>query len=205
MPRLSEIPFSRQRVLLADFAAGLRQQMFFWGRDVLTDGNLLLKHGFHKHRSEGLQGTSCYCKPWEDGMIELHGACAGWYPCEGGQCGFLFIRHAKRCYVHHRTTPVVPGEYDFKEFDSRDLGELTRSSRIFTAWLAEYDVWIIKQMGRAYREECHAMFCKLPTSKPWLEPEKARRWIASSMPRPSPGRSPRTPRSNTPASSLLAR
>jgi hypothetical protein len=30
-------------------------------------------------------------------------------------------------------------------------------------------------MGRAYREECHAMFGKLPTSKPWLEPDKARR------------------------------
>jgi hypothetical protein len=34
-------------------------------------------------------------------------------------------------------------------------------------------------MGRAYREECHAMFAKLPTSKPWLEPENARRWIAT--------------------------
>jgi hypothetical protein len=164
---------------LNDLTIGLGQQMFFWGRDVLTDGNLLLKHGFQKHRSEGLQGTSCYCKPWEDGMIELHGACAGWYPCEGGQCGFLFIRNAKRCYIHHRTTPVVPGEYDFSEFDSSNLPELTRSSRIFTAWLAEYEAWIAKQMGRAYREECHAMFCKLPTSKPWLEPEKARRWIVS--------------------------
>ena len=164
---------------LNDLTTGLGQQMFFWGRDVLTEGNLLLKHGFEKHRSEGLQGTSCYCKPWQDGMIELHGACAGWYPCEGGKCGFLFIRNAKRCYVHHRTTPVVPGEYDFKEFDSRNLPELTRSSRIFTAWLAEYESWIAKQMGRAYREECHAMFCKLPTSKPWLPPESARRWITT--------------------------
>ncbi|MFM7605232.1 MAG: hypothetical protein ACKO8Z_08525, partial [Prosthecobacter sp.] len=48
-----------------------------------------------------------------------------------------------------------------------------------TAWLAEYEAWIIKQMGRGYREECHAMFCKLPTSKPWLSPGSARRWIAT--------------------------
>lgn len=174
-----DTPTSLTRGHLNDLTTGLGQQMFFWGRDVLTDGNLLVKHGFEKRRSEGLQATSCYCKPWEDGMIELHGACAGWYPCEGGQCGFLFIRNAKRCYVHHRTSPVVPGEYDFKEFDSSNLPELTRSSRIFTAWLAEYEAWIAKQMGRAYREECHAMFSKLPSSKPWLEPEKARRWIAT--------------------------
>ncbi|MFN7562276.1 MAG: hypothetical protein ACK5TH_10900, partial [Prosthecobacter sp.] len=89
------------------------------------------------------------------------------------------IRNAKRCYVHHRTTPVIPGEYDFKAFDSCNLTELTRSGRIFTAWLAEYEAWIAKQMGRNYREECHAMFCKLPTSKPWLPPESARHWIST--------------------------
>jgi hypothetical protein len=98
---------------LNDLTTGLGQQMFFWGRDVLTRGNLLLKHGFEKRRSKGLQGTSCYSKPWEDGVIELHGACAGWYPYESGQCGFLFIRNAKRCYIHHRSKPVIPGEYDF--------------------------------------------------------------------------------------------
>ena len=176
-PSTAPAPLTRGH--LNDLTNGLGQQMFFWGRDVLTEGNLLLKHGFEKHRSEGLQGTSCYCKPWEDGIIELHGACAGWYPCESGKCGFLFIRNAKRCYIHHRTAPVIPGEYDFKQYDSSNLAELTRSSRIFTAWLAEYEAWIVKQMGRDYREDCHAMFCKLPTSKPWLPPESARRWIAT--------------------------
>ena len=172
-------PASVTRGQLNDLTTGLGQQMFFWGRDVLTDGNLLVRNGFEKRRSEGLQATSCYCKAWQDGIIELHGACAGWYPCDGGQCGFLFIRNAKRCYVHHRTMPVVPGEYDFSDFDSRNLAELTRSSRIFTAWLAEYEAWIAQKMGRAYREECYTMFAKLPTSKPWLEPEKARHWIAT--------------------------
>ncbi|MBL9130790.1 MAG: hypothetical protein JNG86_06300, partial [Verrucomicrobiaceae bacterium] len=63
------------------------------------------------------------------------------------------------------------------EFDSSNLPELTRSSRIFTAWLAEYEAWIAKQMGRAYREECHTMFYKLPTSKPWLDPFLAKNWF----------------------------
>lgn len=65
--------------------------MYFWGRDVLHEGHLLLRYGFEKRPSTGLQGTSCYSKAWQKGMIELHGACAGWYPDSTGQEGFLFI------------------------------------------------------------------------------------------------------------------
>ncbi|HYF36735.1 MAG TPA: hypothetical protein VD994_15680 [Prosthecobacter sp.] len=60
MSSVADIPFSRQRVLLGDFTKALRQQMFFWGRDVMAQGKLLLQYGFQKFASPGLQGTSCY-------------------------------------------------------------------------------------------------------------------------------------------------
>ena len=70
---------SRLGGLLRDLTAGLKQQMFFWGRDVVhPDGNLLVRQGFSKSPSAGLQGTSCYGLDWQGGRIELHGACAGW-------------------------------------------------------------------------------------------------------------------------------
>ena len=65
--------------------------VFFWGRDVVhPDGNLLVRQGFSKSPSAGLQGTSCYGLDWQGGRIELHGACAGWYPRDGGE-GFNFF------------------------------------------------------------------------------------------------------------------
>ena len=83
MLMLADIPLSRQRVLLGDLKAALLQQMFFWGRDVMAGGNLLTAHGFMKLPSLGLKGTSCYRLDYHDGVIELHGACAGWYPHNG--------------------------------------------------------------------------------------------------------------------------
>jgi hypothetical protein len=46
--------------LFRDLAAGLFQQMFFWGKDVVHPaGNLFLRTGFEKRPSTGLTGTSC--------------------------------------------------------------------------------------------------------------------------------------------------
>ena len=65
-----------QRGLLNDFTRALGQQMFYWGRDVLTGRNLLLEAGFEKRVSMGLQGTSCYRLPWGGSgvLVPPHGS-----------------------------------------------------------------------------------------------------------------------------------
>lgn len=177
MPRLPEIPFSRQRVLLADFAAGLRQQMFFWGRDVKSGGNLLLRRGFAKHDSAGLKGTSCYQLRHEDGLIELHGACAGWYPEAGSERpGFLFVRTSGRCTTHRLHEPVVPGTYPAEALQNHTADALA-ASRLFAGWLVDYEAWVKRRMGAGYRKECRHMLSRLPAGEVWLPPEAAERWL----------------------------
>jgi hypothetical protein len=160
-----------------DLTTGLGQQMFFWGRDVLQDGNLLRKHGFEKRPSPGLQGTSCYCKAWQKGVIELHGACVGWYPCRQEDHGFLFIRADKRCFTHHEICPAVPGRYDYSKLTSGELHSLDTASRIFADWLAYYESWVLSEMGMQYRQDCFEMFGKLPSSRNWLTPALAQKWF----------------------------
>lgn len=170
--------FSIARGHLNDLTTGLGQQMFFWGRDVLTEGNLLLHYGFEKRASSGLQGTSCYCKSWQQGVIELHGACAGWYPCQPAGQGFLFIRKDRRCYTHRETQPAIPGRYDYARLASGDLAGLSASSRVFTAWLEHYETWIHGQMGGSYRQGCFDMYDRLPGIRPWLSPAQALQWFS---------------------------
>ena len=64
--------------------------MFFWGKDAIhPQGNLFLRTGFRKRESTGLQGTSCYRLPWQNGALELHGSHAGWLNFDGG---IFFLR-----------------------------------------------------------------------------------------------------------------
>lgn len=177
MQSASEVPLSRQRVLLRDFSSALHQQMFFWGRDVLTGGNLLLRHDFAKRESPGLKGTSCYFKRHGEGLIELHGACAGWYPDPGSaRPGLLYVRARGRCITHHLHEPVVPGVYEPAAQENRTT-DLLEAARFFAAWLAEYEAWVVKQEGAAYREGCRRMLSRLPRGQPWLPAHEAVRWL----------------------------
>jgi hypothetical protein len=164
---------------LNDLTAALGQQMFFWGRDVLArEGNLLVKFGFSRTESPGLKGTSCYRKAWREGFIELHGACAGWYPTDPTSApGFLFIRTDRRCYAHHETAAVIPGRYDHDKLSSGNLQTLSQSARVFAAWLADYERWIERHVGPEHRSDCYSMFSKLPAGKPWLPPTLAIKWL----------------------------
>lgn len=95
--------------LFRDLAAGLNQQMFFWGKDaILPEGNFFVTTGFTKRPSPGIQGTSCYRLPWQGGAIELHGSHAGWLGTDGG---FFFIRPLARCVRWLSPTPPVPGQW----------------------------------------------------------------------------------------------
>jgi hypothetical protein len=177
MQSVPDVPLSRQRVLLRDFSSALRQQMFFWGRDVLTGGNLLLHHGFAKRESPGLKGTSCYFKKHEDGLIELHGACAGWYPDLGSvRPGLLYVRARGRCTTHRLHEPVAPGHYEPAAQENRTV-EILEAAKLFAAWLADYEAWVMKQQGASYREGCRRMLMRLPKGQPWLPAPEAERWL----------------------------
>lgn len=152
--------------------------MFYWGRDVVTDGNLLLRCGFQKRPSPGLQGTSCYRLPWESGFIELHGACAGWYAAEGsGQPGFLFVRAEQRCFAHSLTEAVVPGDYDWQKLRGGDWQRVMQAARHFARWLCEYEKTVTRLAGPAHRRACREMLRKLERGRPWLPPDTALPWL----------------------------
>jgi hypothetical protein len=173
----AEVPASRQRAILGDFSAALGQQMFFWGRDVLADGNLLIAYGLEKLPSPGLKGTSCYRQRWQCGCIELHGSCAGWYPDDPAkEAGFLYVRTLGRCSAHRRSEPIVPGDYAGVAV-LQDVRVTLAAAQRFAAWLHCYETWVHQQQGPQYRQGCREMLSRLPKGKPWLGPQQALKWI----------------------------
>ncbi len=166
---------SRFGGLLRDLAAGLRQQMFFWGRDVVhPSGNLLLAQGFAKAKSAGLQGTSCYGLDWQGGRMELHGACAGWYGPEGG---FVFIRPHGRCHAWRGGGPPVPGEWPAELLEDAEPVRLHALAGPFLDWWLDSERRIDNLLGGSYRDSCYRHFRRLPKSKPWLPPAGAVKWV----------------------------
>ena len=160
---------------LRDLTDGIRQQMFFWGRDVMHPaGNLLVAAGFAKRPSPGLQGTSCYCLAWREGRIELHGSCAGWF---GAEAGFVFIRPMHRCVGWTSSEPPVPGDWNAGNIITLAPESMRERMIPFLDWWIAYEEDVSDRFGSGYRERCHREFHKAPRSKPWLRPDDARRWI----------------------------
>ena len=173
------VPISRQRALLGDLSAALAQQMFFWGRDVLTDDNLLLRYGFKKTPSSGLKGTSCYSKRRDHGLLELHGSCAGWYPQRPEQQhGFLYVRTLGKCSAHHLPEPTVPGQHEAYPIKFETRASMEAAQR-FAAWMVDYESWVQRRKGVDYRSACRNMLARLPKGKPWLPPQQALLWLQS--------------------------
>lgn len=166
---------SNRNAAFRDLAAGLQQQMYFWGKDAEhADGNLFLRTGFEKRPSAGLKGTSCYRLPWENGAIELHGAHAGWLG-EGG--GMLYIRPLHRCVQWLDPEPPIPGEYPGDRYSSKPDGILQNLMRPFLDWWISHEREVLRLAGASYRESCHRVFKKLPRSRAWLRPPLATRWV----------------------------
>jgi hypothetical protein len=174
---------SRLGGLLRDLTVGLKQQMFYWGRDVMhPSGNLLVAQGFAKRKSGGLQGTSCYRFDWQGGCIELHGACAGWYGPDGG---FVFVRPHGKCHAWLGTEPPVPGHWLDDRLSELGAPALYENCLPFLDWWLHSESWIGDLLGASYRIGCHRQFKKLPGSKPWLPPEAATEWLARFRENPS--------------------
>ena len=160
-----------------DLADGIQQQMFFWGRDVMTpSGNFLVDQGFQRDPSPGLKGTSRYRLPWQDGCIELYGACAGWY---GAERGFTFIRPRRRCAIWlSRENLPIPGAWRTELIDTtatRD--ERYAASLPFIDWLISYERAVRTSLGGSYRQQNYLQYRKVPKARAWIEPEAALRWF----------------------------
>ncbi|MGB2403447.1 MAG: hypothetical protein ACPIA7_08565 [Akkermansiaceae bacterium] len=160
-----------------DLAEGMQQQMYFWGQDVLrAEGNFLVREGFERSRSEGLKGTSCYRLAWQNGHIELYGACAGWY---GGGRGFTFIRPRKRCviWLSDQLTPVPGAWRNDLISKATTKHELYEASLPFLDWLISYEKAVTTRYGSAYRLMNYRDYKKVPKTKAWVTPEAALQWF----------------------------
>ena len=176
-----EIPLSRLRALLRDFTTLLSQQMYFWGRDVIYPrGNLLCENGFDRRKSEGLEGTSCYRRELtEGGLIELHGACAGFYdPDPSSEQSFLYIRNRKRCFLYSDSEPPAPGLYASETLNNGPALGLYFASLRFLDWWLDYETWISKETTSDWRDQCFKAFASLPASQPSLPPREAVLWLS---------------------------
>lgn len=153
------------------------QQMFFWGMDAAsTYGNLFVKRGFHKTPSPGLQGTSCYALPWQEGEIFLHGACVGWFS-EASEQGFLFIRPLGKCFIWEDSQPPIPGGWPAEKLSPVDIADDSATFTPFISWLLDHEAWVAAEMGSAYRSECYRKYKTLSKSRPWLTPDHVVSWL----------------------------
>lgn len=168
----SALPSCFQR----DLSDGLQQQMFFWGQDVLRPtGNFLREEGFKRSASRGSKGTSCYRLPWQNGHVELYGACAGWYDPDGG---FTFIRPRRRCYLwNSREETPTPGAWQNDSLRAASFSELYTAALPFLDWLIAYEQAVLERFGCSYRDENFRKYRKVPKAKQWVEPSAALRWF----------------------------
>ncbi|WP_143183685.1 hypothetical protein [Rubritalea squalenifaciens] len=161
--------------MLKDCAKGFYQQMFFLGKDVIyPGGNYLQKFGFEKSPSKGLKGTSCYTADWGGGIVELYGACAGYY---GDGSKVVFLR--ERCRFYHWLPPerLVAGMWTTDDVQASSANVMFDAVWPLLNWWLEYEEWIEQQLGADHRKRCYAAWKKLKSAKPWLEPEKVTGWL----------------------------
>lgn len=142
------LPPSLQR----DLSEGLQQQMFFWGQDILRPtGNFLIEQGFSRIATEASKVTSCYRLDWQNGHIELYGACAGWY---GPDQGFTYIRPRRRCYIwNSREETPAPDHWEKDYLQLGSTSELQANALPFLDWLITYEQAVLGRFGHSYRQE----------------------------------------------------
>lgn len=172
---------SQVRALMRDLSGMFLQQMFFWGCDVQhPKGNLLLRIGadrFERERSCG-EGSSRYRFDWNNGKVELHSFCAGWYPQEATASGVIFIRARERFFDCAGATPLTPGQYEEGRFRFANPDEMLLICRPMLSWLAYYEKCVAAVTGSTYRDQCFSLYRRYGKSRPWLPPKDAQAWLA---------------------------
>jgi hypothetical protein len=160
-------------VVLSDCARGLAQQMVLWGHDVRhPDGNALVRYGLERRASTGLTGTSCYSMPWENGVVELHGAVASW-TAAAGKTGCVFCRDRGRIDLWEAERPPVPGR---ENGVSGTVADRWKAFQPLLRWLIDYETWVFETLGETWRQNAWRALKKLPKGKVWIPPHLALRW-----------------------------
>lgn len=156
----------------------MSQQVWCWGRDVeYPDGNLLMKHGFERHRDSDLADRST-CYRLDDG--ELHVCLWGFGMFFGiRELGGLYLERFEFCPTWAPVESLSLGIHwpDDLPCFARPRGqsqwrrarELRKRSLL---WIANYESWVRKHVGIRYRRHC---------VETWLKPhvraeKKAAAW-----------------------------
>jgi hypothetical protein len=149
---VSASPRSQVRALVSDLARMFLQQMFFWGCDAQSGGNLLVRLGGQRLAREHScgEGSSRYRWRWEDGTVELHSFCAGWYPDDPTAAGAVFIRGRERFFDCAGGQPLEPGHYDEGRFLHANADEMLALLRPLLSWLADYERRV-ELLGNCFR------------------------------------------------------
>lgn len=181
------LPANSLRMAQRDCATGLYLQMYYWGKDVLNPGgNLLQRYGFRRIPKQTPHGSSRYRLPWGDGVIELHGFVAGWYRPHGQ--GLLFVRHRRVCQRYDGSEPVAPEALEEAlAYTPRALPECREFSAVlgeFLRFLLDYEAFVLRECGVAYRQEVFEEYRALRLSHWWLRPAEALAWYRRLMERP---------------------
>lgn len=163
------------RLLLSDCAAGLYQQMYFLGKDIIHgDGNHLVRFGLERTPCRGTGGTSCYGLEGADSTIEFHGSCAC---CYTESSAVAFIRTRSRFYEWLPEERCTPGLWAEKDIGNGNPKTLFTGVAPLLRWWLDYERWIDAELGPAYREGCFREWRRVNKKKSWLPPQDAVRWI----------------------------
>lgn len=132
----------------------LHQQCWLWGRDVVRpQGNLLLEHGFQRHRALG-SGGSRYELTIKDMRISLWGF--GMHVATRN-AGVLLARGER----HPLVTPAgwtahgvhTPGDLPTR-IKPRDVESVRLVARVVPwtcRWIASFEHWVIEHVGLSHR------------------------------------------------------
>jgi len=177
---------SQVRALVRDLAGMFLQQMFFWGCDAQSGGNLLARLGGHRIAREHScgEGSSRYQWQWQEGTVELHSFCAGWYPASAAEVGTVFIRGRERFFDCAGGQPLEPGHYDEGRFLYANAEEMLALLRPLLSWLDDYEGRVQAATSPGYRDRCFALYRQQGHSRPWLPPAEARVWLSSFLESP---------------------
>lgn len=149
----------------------LDQQLWCWGRDILSpNGNLLMDRGFERHREKDSDSKKSTCYRLDDG--ERHVALWGFGIFYGErELGGLFIRRFGFSPVWYVGGVLKLGIHAPQKLppSSRPKGtdEWARahelSSRMME-WIADYESELLESVGLEYRQECIADWLRPITS-----------------------------------------